>query len=127
LFQAAAAGHVAGMNRNRAWVVSAVRAGWGGVLLVAPAVVLRAAGGPGFAAPHAVAIARVLGARHVLQAAVTALSPTPAVAALGTATDVLHATGNLVAAVVSPRWRRAATIDAVIAAAFAAATSNATT
>jgi hypothetical protein len=113
------------MNRNRAWVVSAVRAGWGGVLLVAPAVALRI-GGPGFRAPHATAIARVLGARHIAQAAVTALAPTPAVGMLGAATDALHASGNVLAAAVSPRWRRVALIDAGIAAAFAAATWNTT-
>ncbi len=109
---------------GRLRLLSAVRAGWGGVLLFAP-VVARRIGGPGFAPPHSIAIARVLGARHLAQAAVTALAPTPAVAALGAVTDALHASGNLVAAGVSPRWRRAATIDAAIAAAFAAASGTA--
>lgn len=100
-------------------LLSLARAAWGGVLLFAPGQLLRV-GGPGFATPRAVAVARVLGARHVAQAAVTALTPTPAVAALGAVVDGLHAGGNVVIAAASARWRRTAAIDAAIAAAFAA-------
>lgn len=108
------------VTATRARLLSAARAGWGGVLLFAPAVALRL-DGPGFATRRATGIARVLGARHLAQAAVTMLAPSPAVAGLGAVVDGLHAGGNLVVSAGSTHWRRAAVIDAGITAAFAAA------
>jgi hypothetical protein len=96
------------------------RAGWAGVLLVVPEVVLRA-GGPGPVPAAAVTVARVLAARHLLQAAASALTPTGPVAGLGAVVDTLHAGSCVALAAMSPRWRRAALLDAAVEAGFAAA------
>jgi hypothetical protein len=106
--------------RWRFGAVTAVRAGWAVVLLVAPERVLRA-GGEGAVTPAAVAAARVLGARHLVQAGVNAATGGGAVAALGAVVDALHATSCVGLAAVSPRWRRIAALDAVVEAGFAAA------
>jgi hypothetical protein len=107
-------------------VVALVRAGWGAVLLCAPVSVLRACGyrSPGGAA----SVARVLGARHVLQAAVTlraaatwTAAGSEAVVGAGAAVDGLHALTGVALAAGSPRWRRVAAADAGVAAAFATA------
>jgi hypothetical protein len=108
------------VTATRARLLSVARAGWGGALLFVPAVALRL-GGPDFATARAAGIARVLGARHLAQAAVTMLAPSPAVAGLGAVVDGLHAGGNLVVSAASPHWRRAAAVDAGITAAFAVA------
>ena len=99
-------------------VVTAARLGWAAVLLVAPGRVLSAAGLP--ADRLTVTVARVLGARHLAQGAVTAFAPTPAITALGTAVDALHTASCLAAAAVSPRWRRAALLDAAVEAVITA-------
>ena len=107
-------------EKRRVRATAVARAGWAGVLLVVPEVVLRA-GGPAPVPAAAVAVARVLAARHLLQATASALAPTGSVVRLGAAVDTLH-TGTCVAlAAVSPRWRRAALLDSVVEAAFAAA------
>jgi hypothetical protein len=107
-----------GSRQVRATAVT--RAGWAGVLLVVPEVVLRA-GGPASVPTAAVAVARVLAARHLVQAAASALAPIGSVAGLGAVVDTLH-TGTCVAlAAMSPRWRRAALLDAAVEAGFAAA------
>ncbi|UQU62191.1 hypothetical protein COUCH_24485 [Couchioplanes caeruleus] len=95
------------------------RAVYGCALLLMPDTVLRATGRP--PTPGAVAVARVLGARHVLQAVVTAAAPGGPVAALGAVVDTVHAAGDLAVAAVAPRWRRPALTDSVIAAGLAAA------
>jgi hypothetical protein len=89
------------------------------VLLLAPGRVMALAAGPPVPA-SAVTVVRVLGARQLLQSAVTALAPTGAVAGLGAAVDALHAGSCVGFAAVWPRWRRAALTDAVIATALAA-------
>ncbi len=61
---------------------------------------------------------RVLGARQVLQAVVTGLAPTPSVLWLGAKIDATHAASMVGLAVFNRRYRRAALIDAAIAAAF---------
>jgi hypothetical protein len=88
--------------------------------LLAPDRVLGIGGRPPIPAA-AIAVARVLGARQLVQAAVTAVAPTGPVAGLGALVDGLHAGTNLGIAAVSPRWRRIALTDAVIAGGFAAA------
>jgi hypothetical protein len=93
------------------------------VLLLAPErIAAVAAGAPVPAA--AVTVLRVLGARQVLQSAVTAMAPIGPVAGLGAAVDALHAGSCVGFAAVWPRWRRAALTDAVIATALAAAGSG---
>lgn len=63
----------------------------------------------------------MLGARQVLQAAVTRSEPGPVVLVGSVATDVAHAASMLGLAAVAGRWRRAALVDAALASAFAAA------
>ncbi len=96
-----------------------LRAGWGAALLLAPEPLLRA-GGRAPVPAAAVAAARVLGVRHLLQAAASAVAPTAPVVGLGAVVDTLH-TGSCVGlAVASPRWRRVALLDAAVESGFAA-------
>ena len=90
-----------------------VRAGWGVFLLGAPAAVLAGFGHSGTGPEEVV---RVLGARHVAQAVLTATLPRSRVVPAGTAADALHAVTAAALAVASPRWRRAAAADAALAA-----------
>lgn len=100
--------------------LAAVRGAWGALLICCPGPLLRAAAGhPGSAADRAVL--RVLGARHLLQAVATAARPSPAVLTAGSVVDLLHAASQVALACSGPRWRRAAALDALGAAAFAAA------
>jgi hypothetical protein len=96
-------------------VQESVRAGWGLALLLAPDLVVRRLGGasPGRATR---AVARVLGARHVSQAVLTMAVPSRQVLRWGGFADLAHATTDLVAAAADVRYRRAALIDAGIAA-----------
>ena len=95
-----------------------LRAAWGTVLLSQPrrVLALRDTGGvPGLA----VFAARLLGARQLTQAIITALAPTPRVIRLGAAVDTLHVCTGIGLAVLVPRWRRTALADAAVAAGFA--------
>ncbi|TSD99467.1 hypothetical protein FOS14_11810 [Skermania sp. ID1734] len=67
----------------------------------------------------AAVVLRVLGARHVVQGAISARVGDRALYRLGAGVDVLHALSMVAVAVASPRWRRAAATDAVVATAFA--------
>ncbi len=96
------------------------RAGWGAALLLTPELLLRIGGRPP-APAAAIAVARVLGARQLLQAVVTTAAPTARVARLSAATDTLHAGTDAWLAAVSRRWRRIALIDTAIAGGLAAA------
>jgi type IV secretory pathway VirB2 component (pilin) len=97
-----------------------VRAGWAGALLLVPRKVVGIDGHMPVP-PAAVAIARVLGVRQLLQSAVTMVAPTGPVAGLSASVDALHAGTGLGFAAVSPRWRWITVVDAAIATAFAAA------
>lgn len=97
--------------------VRSVRAAWGGLLLSRPATVLRVLG---VHDDTAVGVARVLGARHVVQAAVT--SRVGWAAKLGPVVDLLHAASMLALAKASPEHRRAALTSAAGATTFAVAT-----
>ncbi len=66
-------------------------------------------------------MAHLLGARHLVQAALTALAPLPAVFGAGAEVDALHAVSMLMLAAVDRAARRAALTDTVAEAAFAAA------
>ena len=66
-------------------------------------------------------VARVLGARHLAQAALTAVVPRPGTFAAGGEIDAVHATSMLLLAAASKPERRAALADALAEAAFAAA------
>ncbi|WP_397540522.1 hypothetical protein [Salinispora fenicalii] len=85
---------------------------WGGLLLVAPDRVLRAMGGHPSSTPTA--ILRVLGIRHLVQAAVLLRWPTPEAFRLGAVADGVHAL-TAVALTADRRRRRVAVTDAAIA------------
>ena len=108
------------MTGRSACLITAVRAGYGAALLWSPGPLIRAAVG------HATGqgprtTARVLGVRQLLQAAITGGDPGPQRLRLGAATDAAHAASMAALAVTDRRWRRAALIDALAAATFAAA------
>ncbi len=94
----------------------ATRLGWGLMLLVAPAPVLRASTSP--VTPAWCAVARLLGVRHVAQALVE-LRVAPRRPALLRAVDGAHAASALVVARLDRGRRRLALIDAAIATGFA--------
>lgn len=95
-----------------------VRGTYGAVLCVAPGTLIRLAGGR----PNArtCGIGRVLGARHLAQAALSAARPTPAVLVLGAEVDLLHSASMLALGILDAPRRRIGLTDAVVAAAFAA-------
>ena len=95
------------------------RAGYGAVLLCAPgAVIGLCTGRP--ASPCARAVARLLGFRHLAQAAVTARTPTPVVLAIGAQVDLAHAASMLALGAANWPLRRAPLSDALVAVIFAA-------
>jgi hypothetical protein len=99
-----------------------VRGAYGAALLLAPARVLRAA----VDAPldrAALRVARVLGARHLVQAAVLATHPRPSWRLAGAAVDAAHGASMLAVARWSPQpgHRRLAGHSARTAGGFAAA------
>jgi hypothetical protein len=100
----------------------ALRAAYGAALCCAPDAMLRLEGGArANSAPHARAVARVLGGRHLAQAFLSAARPAPAVLALGAGTDVLHSASMVALGVLDRPRRRLGLTDGLIAAAFAAA------
>jgi hypothetical protein len=96
------------------------RAGYGVTLLLQPGSAIRLATGRP-PSRGACRVARLLGARHLAQATLTALAPRPGMFAAGTAADALHAASMLMLAVVDRTARRTALTDAMAEAAFAAA------
>jgi hypothetical protein len=87
------------------------RAAWGAALLTSSVVRSRPSA--------ATRIAGVLGARHLVQAAVTLRSPESAPARWAWLADVAHCATALAAARVSRRWRVPALTNAATAAAWA--------
>ncbi len=101
--------------------VQAVRAGYGAALLLVPGRVIRACTGSQ-AGSRTRTVARVLGARHLAQAAVTLGSGASAESlGLGAAVDITHAASMAVLALADRRVRRVTLTDALIETAFAAA------
>jgi hypothetical protein len=98
------------------WVL--VRTGWGLALLCVPRQVLRLAGHPQPARAAAV-VTRILGARHLVQAATMLAKPSRRTIWAGAVADSLHALTGVAVAAVSPCWRAAAASDALVAATFA--------
>jgi hypothetical protein len=66
-------------------------------------------------------VARVLGIRHLVQAAVTAGAPGPEMFTVGSMIDLCHAASMLGLATVDKSLRRAELADALVAAALAVA------
>lgn len=101
----------------------AIRLGWGTTLLAAPAAVLALVSDQP-ATTSARVVVRVLGVRNVLQAAALLRWPSPAAANTAAAVDAVHALTAVALAAGSSRWRTAS-LDALAAVAFAAATAAA--
>jgi hypothetical protein len=96
-----------------------LRAGYGAVLLAAPGPVLGLCTGEP-ASRRSRAVARVLGARHLGQAAVTAGRPSAEVLSAGVLVDLAHAVSMLALAAGDRALRRAELIDALAATILAA-------
>ena len=87
------------------------RAGYGAVLLLAPRGVLSQFSGEP-CDESTVRVARLLGARQVLQAAVLYARSAPAWQLGGAGVDLLHGLSMLGVAAVSPKYRKVALISA---------------
>lgn len=99
-------------------MLEALRALYGLVELAAPDAVTAAL--LGRAPDHRMRVViRILGARHVAQAALTLAAPR-AMHRVGGVVDLLHAGSMVGLAVLDPRRRRAAALNAVIATLFGA-------
>jgi hypothetical protein len=107
-----------------AGLLQVARAGYGGALLIVPGPVIRlVAGRP--AGSRARAVARVLGARHLLQAALTAAAPDGPSLGIGAAVDLVHAVSMAALALADRPARRLTLSDALIESTFAAAGASA--
>jgi hypothetical protein len=96
------------------------RATYGAALVLVPGPAIHLATGR-LPSRRACRVARVLGARHLIQAALTAAAPGREGLALGGQVDAVHSASMLLLAVVSRTQRRPAVTDALTEAAFAAA------
>jgi hypothetical protein len=114
-----------GTGPTAADALMAARCGYGWLLACAPRRMIRA-GTPRPPGPGAVMTARVLGARHLLQAMATAwaeaagLPPGPVLLA-GAAVDATHAASMVALAAFSRPLRRTALADATLETAMGAA------
>jgi hypothetical protein len=97
----------------------AARACYGAALLCAPGLALGLCTGQA-PSQRARTVVRILGARHLAQAALTFWRPRPAVFLAGAGVDACHAASMLALAVADTRMRRAGIADAAAAAAFTA-------
>ena len=98
--------------------IELLRAGWGAGLLSAPNAVLTRVHGVRVDRKAEV-ISRILGARHLVQASLSGVDPSPEILAGGVWVDTVHAVTALGLAVVDRRRARAALTDAVIAGVWA--------
>jgi hypothetical protein len=101
-------------------LVPLARAGYGAALLCAPGPMIGVVTGRP-PSRRARRVARILGIRHLAQAAITALNPGPEVVALGVIVDLLHATSMFAFAAAVPDLRDAELVDALAATALAVA------
>jgi hypothetical protein len=109
------------VTRATAGALQVVRAGYGATLLLLPGPVIRLC--TGRPAGHRTRnVARLLGARHLAQAAVTAgTGPSAESLGIGAAIDITHAASMAGLAMADRRVRRVTLTDALIETAFAAA------
>ncbi|HEX4658889.1 MAG TPA: hypothetical protein VH307_15995 [Streptosporangiaceae bacterium] len=121
----AAAGTTAAAAGGRALLL-ATRASYGVALVTAPGAVIHRATGRS-PARRTRQVARLLGARHLIQAAVSAFAPMPEVLAAGAAVDALHAGSMIMLAIADRGARRVALTDAVAEALFSVAGRRAST
>jgi hypothetical protein len=109
------------MTSASAGLLQAVRAGYGGALLIIPGPLIRLATGRP-AGPRARTVARVLGARHLLQAALTTGAASSAGSlGVGAAVDLAHAASMATLGLADRQVRRLTLSDALIESTFAAA------
>jgi hypothetical protein len=101
-------------------LASLARAGYGAVLLCTPGYLIAAMTGRP-PSRRACITARLLGARHLAQAAICGAMPVRGLIEAGTAADSLHAASMFALAVTDREDRAALLADALIATAFAAA------
>lgn len=104
----------AGTPQRRSRKIELVRAGWGAAMLIAPRQVMTHV-------HHvrvdtkSIAIARILGARHLTQAALSGFRPSPEVLAMGVWVDAVHAITALGLAMLDRSRTRAAVTDTAVA------------
>jgi hypothetical protein len=91
----------------------------GALTVFRPQAVARLVSGTGFT-PDTLVV-RILGGRQLLQGTAVLIRPTPALVLGAAVVDVLHATSMIAAALIWPRYRRAALGSAAVAGASAAA------
>lgn len=116
------AGRVGGGGWPSARTVAAIHAGLGVTMLIHPAWAARLLGARR-GGDHPVL--RVLGARHLLQAAVIRWRPTQCMVRASAAVDATHAASDLLYAAADRNGRRPALRDAAVAAALVAASWSA--
>ena len=90
------------------------RAAWGAGMLFAPRLVLERVHGVDIDT-KAVIVARILGARHLVQAALSGIDPSPEVLAMGVWVDTAHASTALALAAADHSRRRAGITDGIVA------------
>lgn len=105
---------------RRSRPIELARAGWGLALLAAPRQILENVHGVEVDA-KSVVITRILGARHLTQAALSGLRPSPEVLAMGAWVDGVHALTAMGLAAVDHSRARAGLTDTVVAGVWAAA------
>lgn len=103
--------------------VEKARAAWGMLLLTRPSAAARILSGPPPYPRLELPVLRVLGVRHVVQAAFTAARPCPRTVVGGAGLDVLHALTGIGYAASGRSRRRTGLLDATIASGFAFATT----
>ena len=99
--------------------IELARGGWGAGLLAAPHSVLTRIHGVRVDR-KAVVISRILGARHLAQASLSGLDPSPEILAGGVWVDSVHALTALGLAVVDRNRARAGIVDGAVAGLWAA-------
>ena len=95
--------------------IEVVRSVWGAALLVTPQTMLSRVHGVEVDR-RAVVVVRILGARHLVQAAFSGISPSPEVIAGGVWVDTVHSVVAFGLAITDRHRAVAATADGVIAA-----------
>ncbi len=101
-------------------LIEVARAGWGSALLFAPQVVLDHVH-HAEADARTLLIARVLGARHVTQAALSGVRPSPEVLVIGVWVDAAHAFTALALALLDRSRTRAGLVEMGLAGLWAVA------
>lgn len=96
-----------------------VRGAWGLAMLIAPERAMSAVGTGGDRTM--VVVGRILGARHLTQAVLSGVRPSPETLAMGVWVDAVHALSALALAAVSPSRTAAGLADAVAATGWAVA------